>query len=297
MPGYTNIPGLQEKIEEVVEEAVGELSVAASDVAVTPAGNIAATNVQSALQELDSEKAAASHTHAQGDVTNLTSDLAAKAPLASPTFTGTPAAPTAAGGTNTTQIATTAFVKAAIHALVTGAPGALDTLDELAAALGDDANFAATVTNALALKATLASPTFTGNPLAPTPSGDDNDTSIATTAFVQGEINDRVRCWMLEILDPVVGRYTFARAPGFAGTIQSLVHITNQGTVTCDVEIDGTDVTSLASIGADNSETTTSASGANTFTSGQRIELNVTAVSGGPQRATFALLYKRTGTT
>ena len=53
----------------------------------------------------------------QSDVTNLTTDLAAKAPLASPTFTGTPAAPTASGGTNTTQIATTAFVSAAISAL------------------------------------------------------------------------------------------------------------------------------------------------------------------------------------
>lgn len=77
-------------------------------------------------------------------------EMAAKAPLASPTFTGTPAAPTAAGGTNTTQIATTAFVKAAIDALISSAPGALDTLDELAAALGDDANFASTVTTALA---------------------------------------------------------------------------------------------------------------------------------------------------
>jgi hypothetical protein len=80
-----------------------------------------------------------------------------KAPLASPQFTGTPTAPTAAPGTNTTQIATTAHVKAAIDALVASAPGTLDTLNELAAALGDDANFAATVTSALALKAPLGS--------------------------------------------------------------------------------------------------------------------------------------------
>ena len=52
-------------------------------------------------------------TQAQSTVTNLTTDLAAKAPLASPTFTGTPAAPTASQGTNTTQVATTAFVQAA----------------------------------------------------------------------------------------------------------------------------------------------------------------------------------------
>ncbi len=76
----------------------------------------------------------------------------AKAPLDSPALTGTPTAPTAAGGTNTTQLATTAFVKAAIDALINAAPGALDTLNELAAALGDDANFAATMTAALAGK-------------------------------------------------------------------------------------------------------------------------------------------------
>ncbi len=62
-------------------------------------------------------KANTSHTHAQADITNLTSDLALKAPLASPTLTGTPAAPTAAPGTNTTQVATTAFVTAAVAAV------------------------------------------------------------------------------------------------------------------------------------------------------------------------------------
>lgn len=86
------------------------------------------------------------------DQTDLNSALNAKAPLASPTFTGVPAAPTATGGTNTTQVATTAFVQAAITALVNSAPGALDTLNELAAALGNDANFASTVTSALATK-------------------------------------------------------------------------------------------------------------------------------------------------
>lgn len=74
------------------------------------------------------------------------------APKASPTFTGTPKAPTAAAGNSTTQLATTAFVQAAIAALVNSSPGALDTLNELAAALGNDPNFAATMTNALAGK-------------------------------------------------------------------------------------------------------------------------------------------------
>ena len=82
----------------------------------------------------------------------LQAALDAKAALADPTFTGTPAAPTATTGTNTTQLATTAFVKTAIDNLVDSAPGALDTLNELAAAIGDDANYAATVTTALATK-------------------------------------------------------------------------------------------------------------------------------------------------
>jgi hypothetical protein len=93
-----------------------------------------------------------SHNHPIAQVTGLETALDAKAPLASPALTGSPTAPTATAGTNTTQIATTAFVAAAISALVDAAPGALDTLNELAAALGDDPNFATTVTNGLADK-------------------------------------------------------------------------------------------------------------------------------------------------
>jgi hypothetical protein len=90
-------------------------------------------------------------------VTGLDATLAARAPLASPALTGTPTAPTAAQGTNSTQLATTAFVAAAVSALINGSPGALDTLNELATALGNDANFSATVTNALAAKLARAS--------------------------------------------------------------------------------------------------------------------------------------------
>ena len=75
-----------------------------------------------------------------------------KAPLNSPALTGTPTTPTAAQGTNSTQIASTAFVMAAIAALVDSSPDALNTLNELAAALGNDPNFATTMTNALAGK-------------------------------------------------------------------------------------------------------------------------------------------------
>jgi hypothetical protein len=112
---------------------------------------------------------------------------ALKASLESPTFTGTPAAPTVAGTSDSsTKIATTAFVQAVVAALISSAPGVLDTLDELAAALGDDSNFAASMATALAFKAPLASPELTGTPTAPTVAGtSDSSTKIATTAFVQ----------------------------------------------------------------------------------------------------------------
>ena len=85
-----------------------------------------------------------------------------KAPLASPALTGVPTAPTAAVATNTTQVATTAYVRGEVAALVNSAGATLDTLGEIATALGNDANLSTTLTNAIALKAPLASPTFTG---------------------------------------------------------------------------------------------------------------------------------------
>ncbi|WP_281692981.1 hypothetical protein [Agathobaculum desmolans] len=114
--------------------------------------------------------------------------LAAYAPLASPALTGTPTAPTADQGDSSTTIATTAFVNAAILRLIGAAPGALDTLEELANALGDDPNFATTVTNLIAEKAPLESPALTGTPTAPTPETGDSSTKIATTEFVSGAV-------------------------------------------------------------------------------------------------------------
>lgn len=106
---------------------------------------------------------------ANQDLSNLTptgqQKFDVKADIASPEFTGTPKAPTATAGTNTTQIATTEFVTAAvaaaISALVDSSPAALDTLKELATALGNDANFSTTVTNALAAKAAKTNDTIT----------------------------------------------------------------------------------------------------------------------------------------
>ena len=84
------------------------------------------------------------------------------APLASPALTGVPTAPTAAANTNTTQVATTAYVQTEINDLVASAPGALDTLNELATALGNDAAFSTTVTTALAARLPLAGGTMSG---------------------------------------------------------------------------------------------------------------------------------------
>ena len=96
--------------------------------------------------------APSAHTHPIAEIDDLEAQLSAKAPLASPALTGTPTAPTATGGTNTTQIATTAFVTGEIARVIDSAPGALDTLNELAAAIGDDANFSTTITNSIATK-------------------------------------------------------------------------------------------------------------------------------------------------
>ena len=85
------------------------------------------------------------------------------APLASPTLTGTPAAPTASGSTSTTQVATTAFVQQELTTLIGGAPSTLNDLNELAAAINDDANYNSTLTTALATKLPLAGGTMTGN--------------------------------------------------------------------------------------------------------------------------------------
>ncbi|ENH0767182.1 phage tail protein [Escherichia coli] len=110
------------------------------------------------------------------------------APKASPALTGTPTAPTATAGNNSTQLANTAFVQAALVAVIGGAPATLDTLKEIATAINNDPNFSATINNALALKAPLASPAMTGTPTAPTAAQTVNNTQIATTEFVKSAI-------------------------------------------------------------------------------------------------------------
>ena len=205
----------------VTESVVGFMAVA--DKVKLDGVAAGATNVELAGSGTAATASHSDHTHgeatesvdgfmAAGDKAKLDLlwlDDGAYAPLASPVFTGTPEAPTAAPGNNSALLATTAFVAAgltaAIASVVGGAPGALETLKELADALGDNVDYAASITNALALKAStasvtaavaaaveplapVASPAFTGTPTAPTPAGGDNSTNLATTEFVQGAI-------------------------------------------------------------------------------------------------------------
>lgn len=124
--------------------------------------------------------------------TRLTNVETQKADLASPTFTGTPSAPTATAGTNTVQLATTAFVTTAVASKAnTASPTFTGTPAAPTATAGTNTTQLATtafVTTAVSTKANLASPTFTGTPAAPTATAGTNTTQLATTAFVTSAV-------------------------------------------------------------------------------------------------------------
>jgi hypothetical protein len=147
------------KLNGIAAGATGDQT--ASTVPFTPAGDIAANNVQAAIQELDTEKASAGHSHT--DATTMASGfmsgadktklngIAANADV-SPVQSVNGQTGAVSLGASDVGAATEAYVTSQIDALVNGAPGALDTLQELADALGNDPNFATTITNDLALK-------------------------------------------------------------------------------------------------------------------------------------------------
>jgi Concanavalin A-like lectin/glucanases superfamily len=118
---------------------------------------------------------------AESQVTNLVTDLAARAPLASPALTGTPTAPTPPGGDNSTRLATTAYVQGQGYLTSSAVTSVFGRIGAVSAAAGD--YNVVQVTGA----APLASPALTGTPTAPTPPGSDNSTRLATTAYVQAQ--------------------------------------------------------------------------------------------------------------
>ena len=200
----TTITSLQTStgtLETAMDAAEGRLNTAESNIttlqtkATTGETHIAATTSVHGIADTAALATKSYADNAKTDaITTSATAIALKANIASPALTGTPTAPTAAAGTNTTQVATTAFVGTAVSALVASAPAALDTLNELATALGNDANFSTTLTTNLGLKAPKADPTFTGTVALPASSsvtlgGTALSTTLATKADNNSVIN------------------------------------------------------------------------------------------------------------
>ncbi|RVD40993.1 hypothetical protein EN742_11300 [Mesorhizobium sp. M4A.F.Ca.ET.020.02.1.1] len=179
------------------------------------------------------------------DVATILSTLVQKAPLLNAALAGAPTAPTPGGSDNSTRIATTQWARAYFADIVGAAPAALDTLAELALALGNDANFAATMTAALAAKAPLASPALTGTPTAATAAPGTNTTQLATTAFVAA----------LGALKANLASPTFT------------------GTPAAPTAADGTNTTQLATTGFVQQVIALFKAAANTFTAAQTFQM------------------------
>ena len=145
----TDFRGVPGEVQAAGSISAGQLPVWVDGVTLT--GGPALSTLGAGLVSAASEAAA------KALLKLAVADIAGAAPAASPQLTGAPTAPTAPLGTNSTQIATMAAIANAVADLVNSAPGALNTLKELADAIGDDPNYAATVTNALAARLTKAS--------------------------------------------------------------------------------------------------------------------------------------------
>ena len=113
------------------------------------------------------------------------SKVTGAAPLASPALTGNPTVPDQAAGSNNDRVANTRFVAAGLAALVNSAPNTLNTLNELADALGDDPNFATTIMTLLAGKVDDAEIARFRNIISGTAAPDDNDGEADGTIYIQ----------------------------------------------------------------------------------------------------------------
>ena len=119
----------------------------------------------------------------EGATPTITVNTSVIATVDSPSFTGTPLAPTAANTTNNTQIATTAYVKTVIGDLINSAPATLDTLGEIATSLANNASLSSSLTSSIALKAPLADPTFTGTVTIPAGASISGFATLANATF------------------------------------------------------------------------------------------------------------------
>jgi hypothetical protein len=140
----TGASSVQNGITVAYDDPNGKLTFDVNDPVITLTGEVTGSATMTNLGNVSIAAVVTDHTI--GGVSGLQAALDLKAPLANPALTGVPTSTTAAANTNNTQIATTAFVQTEITDLIGGAPGVLDTLNELAAAINDDASYAASVT-------------------------------------------------------------------------------------------------------------------------------------------------------
>ena len=156
----------------------------------------------------------------------LDNELSLKAPLTSPAFIGIPTAETASPGTNNTQIATTAYADAAVAAIIDSAPGALNTLNEIAAAINDDANFSGTI---VGIVSNLESD-FLGHSGSPSAHGSQGDivglqnTQTLTNKTMSGTSNtfSNIPQSAITDLNTTLSLYATAHNPTFTGTATGL---------------------------------------------------------------------------
>lgn len=174
---------------KIVDGAVTSAKIADGTIVngdVSASAGIAQSKISGLVTDLASKETPAG-AQAKADAAEAAAEATAAAALSSHEADTT----NVHGIADTSLLATKAYADnaatTAAAAVVDAAPATLDTLNELAAALGDDPNFATTVTNSIALKAPIASPTFTGTPAAPTAAADTNTTQLATTAYVVGQ--------------------------------------------------------------------------------------------------------------
>ena len=226
---------------------------------VTDATNVAAN--------LPSGTVSGSAAQAQTQI-GVDTALALKANLADPALSGNPTAPTQAANNNSTRIATTAYVQTELTDLIGGAPGTLDTLNELAAAINDDASYASTLTTALGTKAPKADPTFSGTIAIPNIS--DIETAItantAKATNVSTNLSATTAADQITINSSDGDNVVIGEATGFIAGLLSNVDHDKLAAIESGATADQTDAEIRAAVEA--------ASDSNVFTDNDHTKLN-----------------------